>query len=510
MKKHLETQMGKLVLSEFKSVEELQKRIALLERKAEREKKARNIAENQLERYSLEIYQTNQSLKSALAYSTKIRSELEYLGKSSMSIASELTLNEMIGKLVELTCEYCAAEYGFYFVTEYALEIGDTFNKAWSKELGWHCQSGLQRLIGDNLPFSKTDIVDPWFVSVANEVNHHYLKPLGYILYLNFALSGGKTGWLAFWSQMELIDEDIFPVLATARDNLTSGIQKRLTDERILRRNIQLQNLVNDLEKAQRQLIQSEKMASLGQLSASVAHEINNPITFIRSNMEVFKEYLKDYKSLHDDIKSELVKHKNLGMTSFTAICDKFDLTYIDEDSAALLIANIKGLDRVRDIVEDLKSFSHAGDPKLIKVSLNKCVDAALRIAGNVFKYEHQVSNRMTGSCPLVLGDLGQLQQVFMNIFTNAAYAMRGGGKLSIWHTQDNQTVTIHIEDTGCGINEETITKLFTPFFTTKPFGIGLGLSVSYVILEAHSAQVTVDSEVGLGTTFHISFPVSI
>jgi signal transduction histidine kinase len=226
--------------------------------------------------------------------------------------------------------------------------------------------------------------------------------------------------------------------------------------------------------------------------------------------MEVFKEYLKDYKSLHDDIKSELVKHKNLGMTSFTAICDKFDLTYIDEDSAALLIANIKGLDRVRDIVEDLKSFSHAGDPKLIKVSLNKCVDAALRIAGNVFKYEHQVSNRMTGSCPLVLGDLGQLQQVFMNIFTNAAYAMRGGGKLSIWHTQDNQTVTIHIEDTGCGINEETITKLFTPFFTTKPFGIGLGLSVSYVILEAHSAQVTVDSEIGLGTTFHISFPVSI
>jgi two-component system NtrC family sensor kinase len=89
VKKHLETQMGKLVLSEFKSVEELQKRIALLERKAEREKKARNIAENQLERYSLEIYQTNQSLKSALAYSTKIRSELEYLGKSSMSIASE-------------------------------------------------------------------------------------------------------------------------------------------------------------------------------------------------------------------------------------------------------------------------------------------------------------------------------------------------------------------------------------------------------------------------------------
>ena len=497
---------------EINSVERLYKRIAVLERKADREKKARNMAEDQLERYSLEIYQTNQSLKSALAYSKKIQSELEYLGKASMRIASKLPLNEMIDNMVELTCEYCTAEYGFYFVTEYGVELDGTFNKAWSKEFGWHRQSDLQKHVSANLPLSKTDILHPWFVSVANEVNHHDLKPVGCILYMNFALSGGKTGWLAFWSQMELVDEDIFPVLATARDNLTSGIQRRLTDERILRRNIQLQNSVNNLETAKRQLIQSEKMASLGQLSAGVAHEINNPIAFIRSNMEVLKEYLKDYKSLHDDIKSELVKHKNLGMSSFTAICDKVDLTYIDEDSAALLTSNIEGLNRVRDIVEDLKSFSHAGDAKLIQLSLNKCVDAALRIAGNVFKYEHQVSNLMTGACPLVLGDLGQLQQVFINMFTNAAYAMRGGGKLSIWHTQDNQTVTIHIEDTGCGINEETITKLFTPFFTTKPFGVGvgLGLSVSYVILEAHNAQVTVDSEVGFGTTFHISFPVSI
>jgi two-component system NtrC family sensor kinase len=156
--------------------------------------------------------------------------------------------------------------------------------------------------------------------------------------------------------------------------------------------------------------------------------------------------------------------------------------------------------------------ISHAGDAKLIQISLSKCVDAALRIARNVFKYEHQIDNQMNISSPLVLGDLGQLQQVFMNLFINAAYAMQGGGKLSIWHTEENHRVIIHVKDTGCGMNEETISKLFTPFFTTKPVGVGtgLGLSVSYVILEAHNVQVTVDSEIGLGSTFNLSFPVSI
>jgi signal transduction histidine kinase len=135
-----------------------------------------------------------------------------------------------------------------------------------------------------------------------------------------------------------------------------------------------------------------------------------------------------------------------------------------------------------------------------------------LGVAGNVFKYEHQVDNQLTDLCPLVLGNLGQLQQVFVNLFINAAYAMERGGKLSISHTEHNQRVNIHVKDTGCGMNEVTISKLFTPFFTTKPVGIGtgLGLSISHAILEAHDVQVTVDSKIGLGTTFHLSFPLNI
>jgi len=126
------------------SVNELEKRIAVFERKAIREKKARNLAENQLERFSLEIYQTNQSLKSALAFSTKKQSELEYLGRASLGVSSELPLDDMIKNMVELTCQYCSAEYGFYFVSKGGAAIDGKLNDAWSDEHGWRSESELQ------------------------------------------------------------------------------------------------------------------------------------------------------------------------------------------------------------------------------------------------------------------------------------------------------------------------------------------------------------------------------
>jgi signal transduction histidine kinase len=495
----------------IESAEELHKRIAVLERKSAREKKARNLAENQLEQYSLDIYQTNQSLKNALAFSTKKQYELEYLGKAAVAVTSELSLNDMIRKIVELTCHYCNTEYGFYFVTEHGVVVDDKFDKAWSKKQGWQSQSELQKLVNVSLPLNEVDVLESWFVSAVSDDHDQHLEHFGWLLYMNFALSGGKVGWLAFLSQIELVDKDIFPVLVTARDHLKSGIRRRLTDIRILKRNMQLQDSINNLESAKRQLIQSEKMASLGQLAAGVAHEINNPVAFIRSNMEVLSEYLKDYKKLHDALKSQLGKHKNLDMLSFDTLCEKVDLAYIDEDSADILTSNIEGLDRIKEIVDNLKGFSHAGDEVIIEMSLSECIQGSLKIAGNALNYEHKVENQIPDICPRIMGNLGQLQQVFVNLFVNAAYAMDGGGRMTISHTESNERVIVHVKDTGSGMDKDTVKRLFTPFFTTKPVGVGtgLGLSVSYTILEAHDAQITVDSKIGIGTTFNLSFPVS-
>jgi signal transduction histidine kinase len=496
--------------TEEQSAEQLQKRIDVLERKSTREKRARHLAEAQLEEYSLKIYQTNQSLKSALAFSTKKQSELEYLGQASMAVASELSLEDMIGKMIELTCQYCAAGYGFYFVTEDGVSVDKRLDKVWSNEKGWQSNTKLQKLVKSNLPLDETDVLESWLVSAVSFDNETSFEPFDWLLYMNFALSGGRLGWLAFLSNTHHVDEELFPILATAKGHLTSGIRRRLTDLRILKRNEQLQDSINKLENAKRQLIQSEKMASLGQLAAGVAHEINNPVAFVRSNMEVLKEYLDDYRKLLVDIRKSSQKNQIVGLEDFEKICQKVDLEYIEEDSDDLIISNIEGLERIKEIVENLKGFSHSGDQALKKMSLYECILAALKITGNAFKYEHKIDNQLSSLCPKIVGNLGQLQQVFVNLFVNAAYAMDGKGELTISQTEKRGRVLLHIKDTGCGMDASTVSQLFTPFFTTKPVGVGtgLGLSVSYAILEAHGAEVTVDSEVGVGTIFHVSFPI--
>jgi two-component system NtrC family sensor kinase len=492
------------------SVEVLQKRIAVLERKSAREKKARNLAENELERYSLEIYQTNQSLQTALAFSTKKQSELEYLGKASMTIGSQLPLNDVVDNMVALTCEYCAAQYGFYFVTVDGLGVDGKLDQAWSKELGWHRQNELQRLVKANLPLNEADVLGSWFVSVVKDDGDQHMHKFDSLLYMNFALSGGKVGWLAFLSTIEHLGEELLPILTTARSHLITGIQRRLSDVRILKRNVQLQDSIDNLEAAKQQLIQSEKMASLGQLAAGIAHEINNPIAFIRSNMEILNEYLNDYKRLFIELNQSVLKNKLLGLETFEKISQKIDLDYLDEDSKDLIVSNINGLDRVKDIVDNLKSFSHAGDQAQVKMSIPVCIVRALKIVETTLKYEHKVDNHLSDNCPWIMGNLGQLQQVFVNLFVNATDAMDAGGQMTISHTKTDQRVIIHVKDTGCGMSKDTVKKLFTPFFTTKPVGrgTGLGLSVSYTILEAHNVQISIDSEIGIGTTFNLSFPL--
>ncbi|WP_413701205.1 sensor histidine kinase [Psychromonas sp. KJ10-10] len=257
-------------------------------------------------------------------------------------------------------------------------------------------------------------------------------------------------------------------------------------------------------------MIQSEKMASLGHLAAGVAHEINNPVAFIRSNMEVLKDYLSDYKLLSTEIEQSIEQNNLLTSSSFKDLREKFDLNYIEEDSDDLLKSNIEGLDKVKEIVDNLKGFSHSGDEVLIEMSLHQCVISALQVVGNIFKYKHSVQNNVPDDCPLILGNTGQLQQVFVNLFVNVAYAMKDGGTLTIDCSQDNESITIHVKDTGSGMDNKTINQLFTPFFTTKPIGTGtgLGLSISYSILEAHNAQISVESKVNIGTTFNLQFPV--
>ncbi|MCF2950430.1 ATP-binding protein [Paraglaciecola aquimarina] len=490
--------------------DEYAKRIAVLERKVAREKKARNLAENQLEKYSLEIYETNQSLQKSLAFSKRKQAELAYLGQASIEVASEQSLNELMAQTVSLTGKFADAACGFYLVTDRSEFVDKENVQVWQGDNSWRSDIDFVMQTSQVLPLNQKEPFESWLVSPVDDVTFECKNDYKWITYTNFSLLNNRVAWIVFFSSAEYIDEETLYVLETSRTHLLSGIRKRLTDVKILKRTVQLQDTVSSLEQAKRQLVQSEKMASLGQLAAGVAHEINNPIAFIHSNMQVLQDYLNDYKELDTQIRKYLATDQIFDQAAYDSLCESIEFSYIQEDSELLLNTNLEGLDRVKEIVENLKSFSHAGDQKFSEISLYECVEAALKIAWNSLKYDHQVENNLDVADSIVLGNLGQLQQVFVNLFINSAHAMEGGGQLSISQTLLPDSIIVHVTDCGSGMDQDTVNKLFTPFFTTKPVGVGtgLGLSISYAILEAHSATIEVDSILGKGTTFNITFPL--
>ena len=224
----------------------------------------------------------------------------------------------------------------------------------------------------------------------------------------------------------------------------------------------------------------------------------------------MLEEYLQDYQTLHESMLRHIETAGQLDAQHYKELCDNIDLAYIQQDAKDLLGSNLEGLERVKEIVENLRTFSHSGDGKLERINLGVCIEGALKIAWNALKYEHIVENQIPNDLPEVLGNIGQLQQVFVNLFVNAAYAMDAGGTLTLKAHVTPDALLVEVRDTGCGMDRKTLDQLFTPFFTTKPVGVGtgLGLSVSYAILESHNVLTQVSSTVGKGTLFSLSFPL--
>ncbi|MFT2091304.1 sensor histidine kinase [Paraglaciecola sp. 2405UD69-4] len=490
------------------SVDSLEKRVAILERKIAREKKARMSAENKLESYSLEIYQANQSLKAALVSSTLKQNELEYLRYTASDLVSEIELEQLLNTSVARAATFCQSDCGCIIVTDKKGIVQGNLKYLWSSNDEWGEKVNLVNILESYLPVYAQKSENIWKVCDLDTDISIGTSQIKQVSYSHLTLSEDEMTWLILLNSSKTVTPDQLFALNVGLEQLLSGVRKRSADASLLERNAELQESLDKLEKARRQLIQSEKMASLGLLAAGVAHEINNPIAFIRANMEVLQEYLEDYKSLHASLKALIINSESISTADFKEVIENVDLEFIDEDSVDLLKSNIEGLKRVNNIVDDLKSFSHSGGEELTAISITDCVEAALRITDNAFKYDHQVENQLTGLSLVTLGNFGQLQQVFVNLFMNAAYAMDAGGKLTISSTKDEKRLVIHVKDTGQGMDKQTISQLFTPFFTTKPVGVGtgLGLSVSYAILEAHGASITVESELGVGTTFSLSF----
>ncbi|TDR39203.1 phospho-acceptor domain-containing protein [Tahibacter aquaticus] len=266
------------------------------------------------------------------------------------------------------------------------------------------------------------------------------------------------------------------------------------------------------LNTVQEQLVQSEKMASLGQLAAGIAHEINNPIGYVHSNLGTLQEYLNNLFGLIECCDSVISQQGVMTPERRAEVAERkraIDFGFLVQDLPQLLAESREGIDRVRRIVQDLRDFSRVDRLETWSLyDLHRGLDSTLGIVWNEVKYKAEVRKEY-GNLPLVECLPSQINQVFVNILVNAAQAIEQRGEIVVRTGTLNDTVWIEIADNGSGIAADNLKRIFDPFFTTKPVGkgTGLGLSISYGIVHKHHGDIAVESQPGRGTTFRIVLP---
>ena len=298
--------------------------------------------------------------------------------------------------------------------------------------------------------------------------------------------------------------------------NRTEALEAALHENEKINRALQHEKeeqrkLIQKLEEAHSQLLQSEKLASIGQLAAGVAHEINNPIGFVNSNLGTLRGYVNDLLQLIGLYEkcAPLLAHDPELARQIETKRKQADIDYLREDIGKLIVESIDGTSRVRRIVQDLRDFSRVDSTDWQWADLHAGLESTLNVVWNEIKFKAEVV-REFGTIPRVECRPSQLNQVFMNMLVNAAQSIKERGTITLRSGCVDEQVWISIADTGQGIPTELFTKIFDPFFTTKPVGkgTGLGLSVSYGIVHKHGGRIDVQSQPGEGSTFTIWLPV--
>lgn len=280
----------------------------------------------------------------------------------------------------------------------------------------------------------------------------------------------------------------------------------------------QLQARVNELdamnhqlEEAQNQLLQKDKMASIGQLAAGVAHEINNPVGFVSSNLNTMRQYVTGLLDLSAACDAVLAQPGDAAMVS--ALAQKraeVEIDFLREDLPLLLDECADGLGRVKKIVQDLKDFSRVDHSDWAQADLNAGLESTLNVVRHEVKYKADVVKKLA-PLPPVTCLAAQLNQVFMNLIVNAAHAIADKGTITLLSGVEQDWAWVQVEDTGCGMTAEVQRRMFEPFFTTKDVGkgTGLGMSLSFSIVQKHGGAIQVHSTVGAGTAMRVWLPIA-
>lgn len=282
-------------------------------------------------------------------------------------------------------------------------------------------------------------------------------------------------------------------------------------ERELQQRHAELRQAYLRLNGTQEKLLQSEKMASIGQLAAGVAHEINNPIGYVHSNLGSLQEYLRSLFTVIEAYERALrAPDPKALIAEIDDIRDRLDIDFISRDLPQLMAESREGIERVTRIVRDLKDFSYSGRDESWKlVDLHAGLESTINIIWNELKYKVTLERRY-GELPMIECLPSELNQVYMNLLLNAGHAIADRGNITVSTGVEGDDVWVEFQDDGAGISPELRQRIFDPFFTTKPVGsgTGLGLSISYGIINKHHGRIDLDSTMGEGSRFRVVLPI--
>ncbi len=357
---------------------------------------------------------------------------------------------------------------------------------------------------------------------IVNDYPQHHAKhglPDGHAhlaRFISVPVVEGDRVWLMLGvgnKQTDYTPSDV-ETLQLVGNDLWRMVQRRRANQQLQQRLTELEEANAKLADMQLQLLQSEKMASIGQLAAGVAHEINNPIGFVRSNLSMLSQYVHDLVAVtagYETAEAELGPAHQAAFKAVQVLKTQVDHTFRVAELPDLIAESQDGIERVRKIVQDLKNFSRSGDADWQWSDLTQGLESTINIAWNQIKYKAEL-RRDYQPLPQVYCVASQINQVIMNLLVNAAQAITSNGVITVRTGSDADNVWIEVEDTGCGMTPDQIKRIYEPFFTTKPpgQGTGLGLAIAWRVMEKHGGHIDVTSTPDQGSTFRMCLPLNV
>lgn len=438
----------------------------ILVKRLARERRARLEAEQLLEQKSLELYEANQDLASSLAQFDKERTLLGavFNARSSGLVLTDdalriVRINTTASALLDISHDKVVGQRLTSFLTD------EAESRAWI-----NARPSLERQSNDS--------------TAESEV----LRCAGENIPVRISCADIGYDGLLLW------------ILVDIRKDILHAAEKQLLE---------------------RTLNQAQKMEALGTLASGVAHEINTPIQYVGDNVKFFKEFYEGVTSLlrvYEPLKSAAETQGLLpGMTeAINAQYKTEDIDFIIEETPVAIEQSLHGLEQVASIVSAIREFSHPGEAELKPVNINNIIETTVSVSRNSWKHIAELELDLEDDIPEVIGQAGDLHQVFLNLLGNAADAIEEKalsklGQLRVQTSKTGNWVEVAVTDNGIGIDEATMDRVFDPFFTTKApgKGTGQGLAIVYKIVQVkHGGQVQIDSEPGQGTTFRLKFPL--